>query len=96
MFRTQTLPESDSGNANFERLCITPLAQVQLPLPVRLEQLVPEPFLRMAVVLEHLQPSCHQPMGSVQPLEQPEHARVRHYRLQELVCSNCYHQMMAD
>lgn len=62
---------------------------------------MPELFLRMAVVLEHLQPSCRQPMGSTQLLERQERGRGRRCMLLELAgtlepsCSNCCHQMMA-
>tara|TARA_R110002072_G_scaffold238769_3_gene396452 strand:+ start:90167 stop:90421 length:255 start_codon:yes stop_codon:yes gene_type:complete len=78
------------------------LARVQLQQPelvlvlfLQLEQPVPELFLRMAVVLVRLQPCRRQPMGSAQPLEQPERDQLRRCKLLELVCSTCCHQMTA-
>jgi hypothetical protein len=91
-------------------LRLLPLELLELGLPSELlglelflpsELLVLELSLRTAVVLERLQPSCRQQMGSAQTLELPEQIRVRRCSLLEQACSRlepgcstCCHRKM--
>ncbi len=80
-------------------LRLLPLELLELGLPSELLGL--ELSLRTAVVLERLQPSCRQQMGSAQTLELPEQIRVRRCSLLEQACSRlepgcstCCHRKM--